>query len=179
MPPNAAVRSLHEVLIWGRDPIKAERRAFEARAAGHRCTAAESLDEAVRRADIISTATLATTPLIKGSLLRPGTHLDLVGAFRPEMCEADAEAFSRARVFVDTLEGALHEAGDLLQAIETGALAFADIEADIAALCNESHPGRGQDANAITLFKSVGSSLEDLTGARVVFAAWMRERVEE
>jgi ornithine cyclodeaminase/alanine dehydrogenase-like protein (mu-crystallin family) len=168
---HAAVRPLAEILIWGRDAAKAERKAAEARAAGYPCTAAAALDDAVADVDIVSAATLSTMPLIKGALLRPGTHVDLIGAFRPEMCEADSVAFAHAHVFVDTMEGALEEAGDLLQAIEGGVMSAADIEADLAALCTGQHPGRPRDPGAITLFKSVGSSLEDLAAAQVVFDA--------
>jgi ornithine cyclodeaminase len=110
-------------------------------------------------------------------LLGPGTHLDLVGAFRPGMAEADPESFRRARVFVDTMDGALDEAGDLLLAIADGATSAADIEGDLAELCSGAHPGRNGDDHAITLFKSVGTSLEDFAGANVVFEAWSREQV--
>jgi ornithine cyclodeaminase len=173
---HSAVRPLARILIWGRDPARAEEKAAEGRAAGYPCAAVASVDEAVGRADIISTATLSTAPLIKGALVRPGTHLDLVGAFRPEMAEADPACFGRARVFVDTMEGALDEAGDLLQAIAAGTVSKADIEADLAALCTGRHPGRTGDDGAVTLFKSVGTSLEDFAAANVVFAAWTHER---
>ena len=89
-------------------------------------------------------------------------------AFRPEMCEADPETFARARVFVDTHEGAMEEAGDLLHAIAAGAIRADAIEADLAALCSGAHPGRGGDDKAITLFKSVGTAIEDLAAAELV-----------
>ena len=174
---HSTVRPLTQILIWGRDSARAEEKAVEGRAAGYPCASIASIDAAVSQADIVSTATLSTIPLIKGNLLRPGTHLDLVGAFRPEMAEADPESFRRALVFVDTMEGALDEAGDLLQAIATGAMSAAEIEGDLARLCSGTNPGRNGDDHAITLFKSVGTSLEDFTGANVVFEAWAREKV--
>ncbi len=103
----------------------------------------------------MSAATLSTSPLINGNDLRPGMHVDLIGAFRPEMCEADGVAFARSRVFVDTYAGAMDEAGDLLQAIASGHFNEEAITADLASLCQERHAGRGGDRDAITLFKSV------------------------
>jgi ornithine cyclodeaminase/alanine dehydrogenase-like protein (mu-crystallin family) len=92
------------------------------------------------------------------------------------MCEADPATFACARIFVDTREGVLDEAGDLIQAIAAGAISVASIEADLAELCSTSHSGRGLDAAAVTLFKSVGTSLEDLAGAELVANAWRREQ---
>ncbi|MDX5434900.1 MAG: ornithine cyclodeaminase family protein, partial [Halomonas sp.] len=94
----------------------------------------------------------------------PGTHLDLIGAFRPSMRETDAECLRRGEVFVDTYAGARGEAGDILQAIDEGAFAFDDIVAELAELLRGEKPGRSSNA-AITVFKSVGASLEDLGAA--------------
>jgi ornithine cyclodeaminase len=99
-------------------------------------------------------------------------HVDLIGAFRPEMCEADGVAFARSRVFVDTYAGAMDEAGDLLQAIAGGHLQADAVQADLAALCQGHHRGRGNDHDAITLFKSVGAALEDLAAAELVMERW-------
>jgi ornithine cyclodeaminase len=159
--------TLDRILIWGRDQTKAEAAAAEARTAGLPAEACPDLDAGIGAADIVSSATLANLPLIRGELLRPGMHLDLIGAFRPDMCEADGACFARSRLFVDTHEGALTEAGDLIQAIASGDAAPDRIEADLAALCDGSHAGRGDDASAITLFKSVGTALEDLVAARL------------
>ncbi|HVS15561.1 MAG TPA: ornithine cyclodeaminase family protein, partial [Thermoanaerobaculia bacterium] len=104
--------------------------------------------------------------------LRPGTHLDLVGAFTPRMRESDDEAVRRAEVFVDTREGAESEAGDLLQAIEAGAFSWEGVRADLFELCRGEHPGR-RDDREVTLFKSVGTALEDLFAAVL---AWERAR---
>lgn len=164
----AAAFELKRVLVWGRDAGKAEAAARAARAQGYPAEAVATVDAGLAAADIVSAATLATEPLIAGAALRPGMHIDLIGAFRPDMCEADAETFARARVFVDTREGVLDEAGDLLRAIDAGAIGAEAIEADLAALCSGAHPGRGDDGEAITLFKSVGTAIEDLAAAELV-----------
>ncbi|MBW8294327.1 hypothetical protein [Sphingopyxis sp.] len=159
---------INQIMVWGRDADKAETAACAARAQGYPAAAIATIEAGLAAADIVSAATLATDPLIAGAALRPGMHIDLIGAFRPDMCEADAEAFARARVFVDTHEGAMDEAGDLQQAVAAGALGMDAIEADLAALCSGAHPGRGMDDKAITLFKSVGTAIEDLAAAELV-----------
>lgn len=172
----AAVRPIRRVLIWGRTPAKAEAAAAEARTLGHAAEAVPAIDAVLGEADIVSAATLSTAPLIRGALLKPGTHVDLIGAFRPEMCEADGACFARARIFVDTVEGAMDEAGDLLQAIAAGFVTAADIAGDLHALSGGDHPGRAGDDQAITLFKSVGSGIEDIAAAELAFAGWRAER---
>ena len=169
---HAANRPIERILIWGRNPARAAAAVEAARAAGpYEAHAVADLTAALAMADIVSAATLATHPLIPGSMLRQGMHVDLIGAFRPDMAEADPECFRRAEVFVDTREGVMAEAGDLLQAIAVGAFDAADIKADLAALCLGRHPGR-ESGDAITLFKSVGSSLEDLAAAELVLDRW-------
>lgn len=163
----AAVRPIARVRVWNHRPAGAERLAARLRDQGFAATAAPDLAAAVREADIVSCATLARTPLIRGAWLRPGTHLDLIGGFTPSMREADDEAVRRARVFIDT-EAALAEAGDLLDPIASGALRREDIGGDLAGLCRDLVPGR-RSAAEITLFKSVGSALEDLAAAALAY----------
>lgn len=165
---HAAVRPLQQISIWGRDRSKAEATAEEARRAGFDAVAADDLEKACRDADIISCATLSSTPLVCGAWLKPGAHLDLVGAFTPKMRESDDEAVRRARIFVDTREGALHEGGDLVQPLEGGVITLDDIQADLFDLTAARHPGR-RHAEEITLFKSVGAALEDLAGAILAY----------
>ncbi|MHB1103817.1 MAG: bifunctional Delta(1)-pyrroline-2-carboxylate/Delta(1)-piperideine-2-carboxylate reductase [Devosia sp.] len=168
---HAAVRPIEEVWIWARKPSRAEGLAAELQAQGGRnMKAVPDLDAAIAEADIISSATLSREPLIKGALLRPGTHLDLVGAYAPLMRETDGDAVARAEVFIDTPGGARAEAGDLIQAIAEGRFGWFEVRADLAALCAGRHPGRTGDT-AITLFKSVGAAIEDLAAARLVLAA--------
>ncbi|XKE47034.1 ornithine cyclodeaminase family protein [Halomonas organivorans] len=160
---HAAVRPIRRVRIWGRHPEKAERLAADY-ADRFETAAVTDLEAATREADLISCVTLSTTPLIRGDWLSPGTHLDLIGAFRPSMRETDARCLGRGEVFVDTYAGARGEAGDILQAIDEGAFAFDDIRAELAELLDGRRPGRS-DPRAITVFKSVGASLEDLAAA--------------
>jgi ornithine cyclodeaminase len=157
------VRPIEQVMVWNIRPAGAERLA--ARLGGEAVT---DLAAAVRRADIVSCATLAREPLVRGEWLRPGTHLDLIGGFTPAMREADDEAVRRSRVFIDT-DAALAEAGDLVDPIAHGALRREDIAGSLFSLCRGETPGR-RDAQEITLFKSVGSALEDLAAAGLAYA---------
>ena len=166
---------IESILIWGRDGQHANAAAAQARANNYPAEAVSDLPSALATADIVSSATLATSPHIAGAELRPGMHVDLIGAFRPEMCEADGMCFARSRVFVDTYAGVLDEAGDLLQAIAGGHFHADSIQADLAALCQSRHSGRGADREAITLFKSVGAALEDLAAAELVFERWRQQ----
>lgn len=165
---HAAVRPIREVAVWGRSPAKAAAVVAEANALGFEARVADDLKEAARAADIISCATLSNEPLIHGAWLKPGTHLDLIGAFKPTMRECDDAAVARARVYVDTREGALAEAGDILQAIAAGAFAAADIAGDLRELVTGARAGRTSDAE-ITLFKSVGAASEDLAAAILAY----------
>jgi ornithine cyclodeaminase/alanine dehydrogenase-like protein (mu-crystallin family) len=161
---HAAVRPIGEVLVWNRSIESAERLAKALSGPEMLVRATDDLQGAAEGADIISCATLTQEPLIKGEWLQPGTHLDLVGAYRPTMREADDECIRKARVFVDTREGALNEAGDIVQAIENGAMMPDDISGDLFQLTRGEQPGRIQ-YNQITLFKSTGTAIEDLAGA--------------
>jgi ornithine cyclodeaminase len=165
---HAAVRPIEEIAIWGRDRNKAE--AVVGQLADQRIKAfvADDLEQEVRRADIVSCGTLSTETLVRGVWLQPGTHLDLVGAFTPTMREADDEALRRARVFLDTREGAMTEAGEIVQAMASGTLRKEDVQGDLFDLTRGEAPGR-LEPDEITLFKSVGCSLEDLVAAELCF----------
>jgi alanine dehydrogenase len=171
---HKAVRPLEKVFIWGRDQAKAAQIARYAETLGLEAIATGDLEGAARQADIISCATLSTEPLIRGDWLKPGAHLDLVGAFKPSMRETDDQCVIRSTRFVDTRAGALTEGGDLVQPISAGLITADSIAADLAELTRGSHPGRTSDTE-ITLFKSVGASLEDLAGA--IFAFEQTNRV--
>ncbi len=154
-----------ETLIFcGRDPDRTARTAEAHRHLAAVVEAGTDVPAALGRADIVSAATLSKAPLIEGRFLRPGTHVDLVGGFRPDMREADDAAMRMAVLFVDTFPGATKEAGDIVQPLQAGVIAESDLCADLAMLCKGDHPGR-TDAKAVTLFKSVGAALEDLAGA--------------
>lgn len=165
---HAAVRPIREVRVWGRSPEKATALAKRLNRDGFAVEAAPDLESAAKQADIISCATLSREPLVQGRWLKAGQHVDLVGAFTPEMRETDDAAVARARVFVDTRAGAIKEGGDVVQAIKSGAIDEARIEADLFDLAQGRHGGRGTDAD-ITLFKSCGTAIEDLAAAVLAF----------
>ena len=171
------VRPIVDVEVWNHRAASAEVLVAHLCAQGFAANACTDLEAAVARADIVSCATLATAPLIHGEWLRPGTHLDLIGSFTPQMREADAACFARCRVFVDTPE-ALAKSGDVLQAVAAGAFADDRLEATLTELCRGQHAGRGagsSNASEMTLFKSVGTALEDLAAAELVFDQVLRE----
>ncbi|WP_377299120.1 ornithine cyclodeaminase family protein [Rhizobium sp. SGZ-381] len=167
-------RPLTRLRLWGRDPDKAKEMARQAKALGLDVEPVNDLAAAAASADIISCATLSIDPLIRGEWLKPGAHLDLVGAFKPTMRESDDTAVRRAKIFVDTRDGAMHEAGDIVIPLQNGTLSPADIQADLAELIRKEHGGR-QSPDDITLFKSVGAALEDLAGAILAYET-MRDR---
>ncbi|RFC69339.1 MULTISPECIES: ornithine cyclodeaminase family protein [Mesorhizobium] len=167
---HAAVRPIREVRIWNRTAANADRAAMALKSYGVAAKATENLEEALGWADIVSSATISDVPLVTGAALKPGTHVDLVGAFTPDMRESDDEAMRRSRVYVDTRAGATKEAGDIVQAIRSGALTDDAIVADLHELARGEKQGR-QSAEEITLFKSVGAALEDLAAGIAVFKA--------
>jgi ornithine cyclodeaminase len=167
---HASVRPIDEVWVWNHRTEGAEALAAQWRADGWNAHAATDLETAVRQADIVSCATLATAPLVRGDWLAAGSHLDLIGSFTPAMREADVHCFAGARTFVDTDE-ALRKSGDLLDAMAAGTLRADDIQGTLATLCHdEQRAGRASDEER-TVFKAVGSALEDLTAATLVWRA--------
>ena len=159
---------LTEIASWARRPEQAAALAARLAAHGLPARAATSADPAGY--DIVSAATLAQDPLVLGAQLSPGTHVDLVGAFRPTMREADAALLARARLVVDTRPGCLAEAGDIVQAMAEGAFGPDHIAADLAELCRGEAPGRTDPAQ-VTAFKSVGWAGEDLAAAILAYEA--------
>jgi ornithine cyclodeaminase len=164
---HCALRPIGTLLLWGRTPEHAQALAAKLRDEGLPAQALADLAQGLARADIVSCATTATAPVVRGGLLRPGTHVDLVGGFTPQMREADDDLIACAEIFVDTYAGALKEAGDLVQAMASGVLVRERVRAELAELVAGAHPGR-QGREEITLFKSVGTALEDLCAARLV-----------
>ena len=164
---HASVRPLAELRLWNRTPETAAQLAAGLAGTGLPVAAVTDLAAAAAEADIVSCATLAREPIVRGAWLKPGAHLDLVGGFTPEMREADDEAVRRARLFCDTRAGALHEAGDLADPLARGLISEGDV-ADLFDLARGRSPGRVRD-DEITLFKSVGTALEDLAAAALVW----------
>jgi alanine dehydrogenase len=164
---HRAVRPIAKTRLWARKPEQAEAKAAALHQAGIAVEVARDLEAAARQADIISCATLSSEPLIRGAWLKPGAHLDLVGAYTPELRESDDEAVKRATLFCDTRAGALKEGGDLVQPLKAGVINESSIAAELADLCKGKHPGRTRD-DEITLFKSVGTAVEDLAAAKLM-----------
>jgi ornithine cyclodeaminase len=160
---------IEQLEVWNHRPAGAQALAQALTAGGRPARAVDDLAGAVSRADIVSCATLSTSPLVRGAWLRPGTHLDLVGAFTPAMRECDGPALAASRVYVDT-EEALAKAGDLLQAVDEGHFGAAGLQGTLAQLCRGERRGRRAE-HEITLFKSVGTALEDLAAAELVWAS--------
>ena len=160
--------SLSRVSVWARRSESADALAATLRGDGIDADACADLPAAVAQADLICCATTSSEPLVRGEWLKPGTHLDLVGAFRPDMREADDAAIARcAPIVVDTRAGALAEAGDLVQPLARGVITAQRITGELAELLRGDCAGRTADAQ-ITLFKSVGTALEDLAAAVMV-----------
>ena len=164
---HCVVRNYSRILIWGRNKEKAERLALSLDIKDKEIVAKNDLKEASNVADVISCATLSQRPLIMGDWIKPGQHLDLVGAFTPDMAEVDSKAVAMSKIVVDTYEGALSESGELINALKEGCIKKKDILSDLRGLILKEKSIRN-DSNDITLFKSVGTALEDLAAAELV-----------
>ncbi|MFN7945924.1 MAG: ornithine cyclodeaminase family protein [Blastocatellia bacterium] len=168
----ASVRQLRRVLIFDREPEKVQALiaglqpqlsdAIELRAA-------TSAAEAVRQAHVICTATTSRTPVFNGADVQPGTHINAIGAYTPEMQEVDCTTLQRAaKIVIDSHEGALAEAGDLLIALERGAIQLSDIYGELGEIAAGLKPGRESD-DEITYFKSVGNAAQDAAIAHAIY----------
>jgi ornithine cyclodeaminase/alanine dehydrogenase-like protein (mu-crystallin family) len=169
----ALLPALHTVRLWGRDGARSAALADALRDEGYGAPGAlrletvppHGLEQGVRASDVVTAVTTARTPVVHGAWLRAGTHVDLVGGFTPDMREADDATITRASVVVvDRYEGALHEAGDLVQPLAAGVITRDRIRAELGELLRGERAGRQSPAE-ITLFKSVGHALEDLAAA--------------
>jgi len=156
----AARPTLRNVLIWNRSPDKAEALAAAIKLPERTISATRDLDAAVSEADIISCVTMSREPLVKGSLLKPGAHLDLIGAYLPDMRETDDTAMARGSIFLDARDG-MKGTGELIRPVKAGVIGWDDIQADLYQLCQHTHPGRTSD-DEITVFKNVGGGHLDL-----------------
>ena len=156
--------SIERVTIWNRTHAKAEALAAATPVEGVTFEATTDIEAACRDADIITAATAAEVPLVHGAWLRPGQHLDLVGGYKPEMREADTEAFERARVFVDARETTVGICGDLLEPIREGRFSADRVEGDLFDLCRNGLPSPRAEED-ITLFKNGGGGHLDLMTA--------------
>jgi alanine dehydrogenase len=166
---HASVRPLRKIAIWNRTRERAKSLAAELSSQGFQVRAADDLEAAMRAADTVSCATLSSSPLVRGSWLRPGMHLDLVGGFKPTMREADDKTLRLARIYVDTRAGALKEAGDIVDPLRRKVIREQDIQGDLFDLCRGRVKGR-EAPDEITLFKSVGTAIEDLATAMLIWS---------
>ena len=165
---HAAVRPIKQVYVWGRDIKKARNIADEFKEAAFKVEAVDNYINYLSKVDVISCATLSKAPLVFGKYLKPGQHIDLVGAYKKDMREADDEAVIKSYIYLDTYQGGLKESGDIVIPLQNGVLKEEDIKADLFELCSKSKKGRQHDEE-ITFFKSVGHASEDLIGARYYF----------
>lgn len=161
---HASVRPIKKVFIWGRNLEKAKKICAALATADFEVQAVTTIEEKISDVDIISCATLSKTPLVLGRNLVPGQHIDLVGAYKTDMREADDETITKASVFVDTFQGGLKESGDIVMPIENGTLKKSAIKGDLFTLSSNESKGRTSEEE-ITVFKSVGHALEDLVAA--------------
>ena len=165
---HAASRPISSVTIWGRNPSKADSLVRSLSDTGLDLQSEADLEAAVGDADIISCATLSEAPLIDGNWLRPGQHVDLVGAFTPEMREVDDTAITRSEIFVDT-QDAIVTAGEICDPIARGVIERGDVLGTLYDLAGGGVAQPRRDDRAITLFKSAGTALEDLAAAALVY----------
>jgi ornithine cyclodeaminase/alanine dehydrogenase-like protein (mu-crystallin family) len=164
---HRTVRPIDRVAVWARSPPAALALVAELESQGFAARAAASVEAAVADADIVSCATLAEEPLVCGHWLRAGSHLDLIGGFTPSMREADDACFAAAALYVDTRE-ALQKSGDLLGPMARGVFTPGDVRGTLEDLARGRAAGR-RSAQERTVFKSVGSALEDLAAAILVY----------
>lgn len=169
----SAYRELHPEIgmcFWARDTHKASEFSKK-----HEIELVESIEAGIEQADIVVSATHAVEPIIKGAWLHEGQHLDLIGAFRKDMREADDDAISRARVFVDSYDTTISHIGEIAIPIESGVLRETDIEGDLYSLV-AGRSGRQNDKD-ITIFKNGGGAHLDLMIGRAIYDLWKHHRM--
>ena len=159
------------VLVWGRQFYKAQLVVNQLRELGIEVRAMSDLHKTLAMSDVVAVATTATEPFLKAAWVRPGTHISLVGAFTPQMAEAEPGLISKSQLFADCRASVLEKGGEVFQAIEQGLILDSDIIADLAELTAQSDRSWRNDAQAITVFKSVGFALLDLIAAELVIKA--------
>lgn len=175
------VREIDQIWIYGIEPDATK--AFAAELGERysqaiRIMIADSPSKAVQNADLVCTATTANSPVFPGSSLQPGTHINAIGSFTPEMQEVDEETVSKALIFVDSRSAVLAEAGDLIIPMNSGALNEADLGGELGAILLGLHPGR-TDPEQITLFKSVGVAVQDAAAASLALKQAMELELGE
>jgi ornithine cyclodeaminase len=173
---SAMYPDLELISIASRKPENAVSLSSEMAAKGYKVTAVSDTAQAARSADIISTATLSTAPILKGEWISPGTHVDLIGAFRPDMREADDAVMSKGKLFVDSRQTTIDHIGELIMPIQDGVISQQDVLGDFYDLCNGSI-GRTSE-NDITVFKNGGGAHLDTMTAHLIWSRYVSERSE-
>ncbi|MEC9483044.1 MAG: hypothetical protein UMU75_06895 [Halomonas sp.] len=156
-----------EVLLWNRTPEKLHDTHAALNSKGIEARIVENLDAAVSRADIIASATSSETPLVFGEFVKPGTHIDLLGGYRPDMQEADSSTMAKARIFVDDRSTAM-VSGDIQIPLQAGVVTREQIEGDLYDLCQDSRFVRQPED--ITVYKNAGGAHIDLIVAQYVIS---------
>jgi alanine dehydrogenase len=166
-----AVRSIQEAWVYDLNPQQAENYATEmSRTLGLKIHIASSPAEALQQADVVCTATTSTKPVFNDANLKPGTHINAVGAYTPEMQEIPEETIQRAKVVIDHQQASMAEAGDLLIPLKKGLISEDNIYAELGEIAAGLKPGR-TSPEEITFFKSVGVAVQDVAAANAVLQA--------
>ena len=166
---HASVMHFKNILIWGRQKNKALSVVAELKNLGIESTYSEDLDATLKQADVVAAATTATEPFILSKWLKPGTHLGLIGAFTPQMAEAEPALMSKVQIFADNRSAVLEKGGEILQAIDQGIISPSSIEGELSELASAPTRSWRNNDQAITVFKSVGFASLDLIAAELVF----------
>lgn len=164
---RAAFPDLKEIRVWNRNVARAEQLAEK-----KQVTALGDLKSALTGADIVASATLAIEPFIPGEWIQPGTHVDLIGAYRPDMREADDALIQKSALYVDSKATALHDIGELGIPLNNNLIQESDVRADLYDLCNGAE-GRISEKD-ITLFKNGGGAHLDLMTAQYIVSQWQK-----
>ena len=163
-----AVRPIEEIVVFNRTVERGRAFVEDLESRGISCRLMDTAADCAAEADVLAVCTSSKTPLFDGGLARPGTHVNAVGVFTPDSQELDAALIRRARVYVDTYEGAFEEAGDIIVPLRAGDITRDHVRAELTELVTGRKVGRTSDAE-ITVFKSVGYAMEDAVTARLAY----------
>ena len=166
---HASVHPFKNILIWGRQKIKALAAVAELKTLGIESDYSEDLEETLNQADVVAAATTATEPFILSKWLKPGTHLGLIGAFTTQMAEAEPALMNKAQVYADNRAAVLEKGGEIYQAIQQGIIWPSSIEGELAELASEPFRSWRKNDQVMTVFKSVGFASLDLIAAELVY----------
>jgi ornithine cyclodeaminase/alanine dehydrogenase-like protein (mu-crystallin family) len=155
--------SIKHIRVWNRTPERARRIVEQMSDSNIRIETTEQLESALGWADVVSSATMSESPLVAGTLLKPGSHIDLIGGWRKNMREADDDTVRRAALFSDSIT-ACQECGDISQPLEHGVISISDIRGDLFDICSAKIPGRTTQEQ-VTLFKNAGGAHLDFFAA--------------